>query len=128
MSSTETLTEARERVLRCLDVALFGRTDAQAARQWTRGVEAVDALVATARAERDGAIVNEPTRVGWRRWAWVDGDGRLSIMKANATREEVAELGEPDERLIRVQITEIDSGNQVSPEHSATTRRSAAQK
>ena len=47
--------------------------------------------------------------VGWRRWAWVDGEGRLSIMNANATRAEVAELGEPDERLIRVQITEVTS-------------------
>lgn len=44
---------------------------------------------------------------GWRRWAWVDRDGCLAIMKPNATRADVAELGEPDERLIRVQISEV---------------------
>lgn len=72
--------------------------------------------------------ITEPPRVGWRRWAWVDSGGRLSIMNPNATREEVAELGEPDERLIRVQITEIGSGNQdTSAERAQATGRSEAQ-
>ena len=103
-----TTIDAREAVLRCIDCAFFGRTDAQAAAQWQNAVNATDSLIAAVRAEiASTSQTIEPPRVGWRRWAWVDGEGRLSIMNPNATREEVAELGEPDERLIRVQITEV---------------------
>ena len=48
-----TTVDAREAVLRCIDRAFFGRTDAQAAAQWQNAVSAVDGLIAAVRAERD---------------------------------------------------------------------------
>lgn len=68
------------------------------------------------------AINAEPAAIGWRRWAWVDSENRLSIMKPNATREEVAELGEPDERLIRVHIMEVAQPFRAQGEVDASTR------
>ena len=48
-----TTVNAREAVLRCIDRAFFGQTDAQAAAQWEKAVRAVDDLIAAVRAERD---------------------------------------------------------------------------
>lgn len=50
-SSLPSVEEARDKLLRWLDKALWGRTDTQAAKLWEQAVADVDALISAVRAE-----------------------------------------------------------------------------